>query len=136
MSRAHWRVRRAELWTSAADLGAQARALSRLMQHRGLPRWVLSRGRGGRSVPADLQSLLSIRQLDRMLADAGIDELIAEEMLPSSDQFLLSDTAHAPNDRLATQLLLRLPVQATPAEQARRACATWRSTAPLVAAVG
>ncbi|MDQ4012060.1 MAG: hypothetical protein M3228_15525 [Actinomycetota bacterium] len=76
------------------------------MQRRGLPRWAIFRARGGRSIPVDLLSLLSIRQLDRMLANAGVDELIAEEMLPSPDQFPLSDTAHAPGDRLAAQVLL------------------------------
>lgn len=136
VSRAQWRVFRTELWTHGADVWLQARALSRLVHRRGLPRWVFFRARGGRSVPVDLLSLLSIGQLDRMLADTAVDELIAEEMLPSPDQLLLSDTAHAPGDRLAAQLLLRLPIDSTPAEQAQRACATWHSTEPLVAAVG
>lgn len=136
VSRAQWRIPRAELWTHTADPSAQVRALLRLVQRRGLPRWVFLRAGGSRSVPVDLLSLLSIRQLDRMLADLTVDELIAEEMLPSPDQFPLSDTAHAPSDRLAAQLLLRLPVDVTPAEQAHRACATWHPTGPPVAAVG
>lgn len=136
VSRAQWRIRRTELWSHAADLRARAGALSRLVRWRRLPRWVFLRARGGRSVPADLLSLLSVHQLDRMLAQSTVDELIAEEMLPCPDQFLLSDTAHAPSDRLAAQLLLRLPVDLTPAEQACRACATWHFTDPLLAAVG
>ncbi|MGH3911951.1 MAG: lantibiotic dehydratase [Pseudonocardiaceae bacterium] len=135
-ARAQWRISRTELWTRSADPRVSVRALARLMRQRELPRWVFLRAHGRRSIPVDLLSLLSIHQLDRMLADPDVAELIAEEMLPSPGQFLLSDTAHAPGDRLAAQLLLRLPVDLAPAEQAHRACATWHPTEPLVAAMG
>lgn len=111
VSRAQWRVRRAELWPPDADAEAKFRALGRLTRARSLPRWVSAGPAGGRQVPVDLAGLPALRVLDRVLAAAPHDDsLIFTEMLPTPARFPVDDTTHTAGDRLACQLLLRLPV--------------------------
>ncbi|WP_189052783.1 lantibiotic dehydratase [Longimycelium tulufanense] len=113
LSCAQWRVHPDELWEAGADPDEKFRALGRLVRRRRLPRWVFAAPVGGRPVPLDLASLPALRQLDRLLAARAAAEdtgpLLFEEMLPAPGQLLVTDTAHAPNDQLAAQLLLRIP---------------------------
>ncbi|WP_367128702.1 lantibiotic dehydratase [Saccharothrix sp. HUAS TT1] len=108
VSRAQWRVGRDELWPPDAGVEAKFRALGRLTRARSLPRWVFAGPAGGRQAPVDLAGLPALRLLDRALA--GGDELIFVEMLPDPTGFPVVDAAHDTDDRLACQLLLRLPV--------------------------
>jgi hypothetical protein len=107
VGRAQWRVRRDELWAPGADLEERFRALGRLVRARSLPGWVFAGPPGGRQVPVDLAGLPALRVLDRVLA--GGDELVLTEMLPAPTQLPVEDTTHTTGDRLACQLLLRLP---------------------------
>ncbi|MCP2258758.1 Lantibiotic dehydratase, C terminus [Streptoalloteichus tenebrarius] len=132
---AQWRLRRSELWAPGASLGDRLRVLSGLMRRRGVPRWVFATRDGHtRPVPVDLAGLPAVRALDRLLAAPDTAGLVVEEMLPTPEQFLVTDTAHAPGDRLAAQLLLRLPVGVTPAELAARASRRTPATEPAAGA--
>ncbi|MFC6087992.1 hypothetical protein [Saccharothrix lopnurensis] len=117
--RAQWRVRRDELWAPDADQGARFRALGRLTRARSLPRFALAGPPGGRRVPVDLAGLPASRVLDRVLA--GGEELVLTEMLPTPADFPVDDTTHTAGDRLACQLLLRLPVTGDPSSPPGRA---------------
>ncbi|SHG43742.1 lantibiotic dehydratase [Streptoalloteichus hindustanus] len=119
---AQWRVRRAELWPAGATTVDKLRVLSRLMARRGVPRWVFAApGAAARPVPVDLAGLPAVRIVDRLLAAPDVEEILVEEMLPTPDQAAVSDTAHAPGDRLVAQLLLRLPAASAPFRPAVRA---------------
>ncbi|MFD7660982.1 lantibiotic dehydratase, partial [Actinosynnema sp. NPDC059797] len=128
VSRAQWRVRRDELWAPGAGFEDGFRALGRLTRTRSLPRWVFAGPPGGRGVPVDLAGLPALRVLDRVLA--GHDELFLTEMLPTPADFPVVDGAHTAGDRLACQLLLRLPVVGDPDSSPSRAGA-----APVAEAV-
>lgn len=128
VSRAQWRVRRDELWAPGAGVEDGFRALGRLTRTRSLPRWVFAGPPGGRGVPVDLAGLPALRALDRVLA--GHDELFLAEMVPTPADFPVDDGAHTAGDRLACQLLLRLPVAGDPDSSPSRAGA-----APVAEAV-
>ncbi|QFZ20219.1 lantibiotic dehydratase [Saccharothrix syringae] len=104
LTRAQWRVDRDELWAPDADVETRFRALGRLTRARALPRWVFAGAPGDRQVPVDLAGLPALRTLDRLLT---ADSLVLTEMLPDPTGSPVEDTA---GDRLACQLLLRLPV--------------------------
>ena len=139
LSGAQWRLGRAEFWDPAAPLTARARRLAGLRSRFGLPRWVWLRPDAGSAPlrlvagasdpvrPVDLDSLPALRTVERMLADPTVGALLVEEMAPDPDWLPVADTAHAPGDRLAAELVLRLPATETPAELAVRAFTAWRA---------
>jgi hypothetical protein len=116
---AQWRVGAADLWDPAESMLAKVRAMDRLRARAGLPRWVMVRQRNGRQAyPCDLESVRSVRLLERTAASASA--FVLEEMLPAPDRLLVADPVHPGAGRLAAQLVLRLPVHESPPAMARR----------------
>ncbi len=104
---AQWRLPVARLWPAGAGLPEAARTLTRLCTALGLPRWVTVVADGHEEPRAcDLESLHAVRLLDRVRR-TGTTELLLAEMLPAPDA-----RAHH------TELVLRLPLTADPAELA------------------
>ena len=121
LSCAQWRITRDQLWDFDAPPLAKARALQRLRQRLGLPRWIfVASSPGGKPLPADLESLRAIPTLERLAAEAPEAGMVIEEMLPSPDQLAVADSAGMPGDRLASELLLRLPCDESPTAMAAR----------------
>jgi hypothetical protein len=121
LSCAQWRVTREQLWDEGDTPLAKARALRRLRQRLGLPRWVfVASHRGGKPLLGDLESLRAIPLLERAAAEASEAGLVVEEMLPAPDQLAVTDHACLPGDRLASELMLRLPCDESPAAMAMR----------------
>ncbi|MDN5747708.1 MAG: lantibiotic dehydratase family protein [Pseudonocardia sp.] len=112
-----WRIVDAELWDPEAPLAARIHALERLRRTRGLPRWIVVLGPGARGVRAcDLESLFALRTVER-----AARPLIVAEMLPAPDELLIT----APDGPHVSEVLLRLPCDASPAALADRALASW-----------
>jgi hypothetical protein len=119
LSPAQWRLAPGELWEPGAPLSRKVRALARLRDRRGLPRWGQLAGPGEEpAVHIDLESLHAVRALERWLRSGAPIRVV--EMLPAPDQLLVTDLAHRPGDRLVSELLLRLPVDEAPAALADR----------------
>lgn len=120
-----WHIPSADLWDPTGTPLAKARALDRLRRRLGLPRWVFVASRvGGKPLPVDLESLRAIATLERVAAAGPVDGVVVEEMLPAPDRLAVSDHAHLPGDRLASELLLRLPCDESPATMAARIART------------
>jgi hypothetical protein len=121
LSCARWRIRPDQLWDAAATALDRARTLDRLRRRFDLPRWVFAASRpGGKPVAVDLAGLRAIPILDRLAAQAPPAGLALEEMLPAPDQLVVADAASRPDDRVAAELLLRLPYDESPAALANR----------------
>lgn len=113
---AQWRVTAAELGDPDDAPDVRLRALVRLRRDRGLPRWVWLVGSDD-----DPQVACDLASLDALDVLAHRTDPVARlvEMLPRPDALPVRDAAHdeAP---VVAQLHLRLPLDATPAEIARR----------------
>jgi hypothetical protein len=115
-----WRISRDELWDAGCSTVAKARAMERLRRHRRLPRWIFVNGRPStKPVPCDLESLRAIPTLERA-AQTVHSSIIVTEMLPTPDQLSTSDHSHRPEDRVVSELMLRLPCDESPSALADR----------------
>ncbi|MFL6125925.1 MAG: hypothetical protein ACJ73U_40635, partial [Actinophytocola sp.] len=100
------------------------RALARLRTETGAPRWNFVRVHGaGRPRPVDLDSMTALRVFDRLLAAPSVTALVLEEMLPAPENLTVGDET---GERLAAQLLLRLPHQVRPERLADDVARAWR----------
>ena len=126
LSGAQWRLTPGHLWSSAASEVDKARSLGRLRDRLGLPRWVFvsNQSRGG-SLPCDLESLRAIHALEHTATRDSMTDIVLEEMVPSPEQFPVSDDGDLGDDRVAAELLLRFPYDESPAEMAVRLAAHW-----------
>ena len=115
---AQWRLSADDLWDPDLPMAGKIRAAARLRARPGLPRWVLLSAGDGGSVPCDLESLPGIHAVDRVRR-AG-RPLVVTEMLPAPDALMLGDRAYRPDDRVASELLLRLPYDELPEAMAAR----------------
>ncbi|HEU5108923.1 MAG TPA: lantibiotic dehydratase, partial [Micromonosporaceae bacterium] len=139
LSPAQWRVKSGRFWDPAADGELdKARRLVRLRAELGLPRFVAvySRGHYGKPYPCDLDSLAAVETVERALGPAGAAadpdlDVYVEEMLPAPDEMPTRDLAHLADDRVAAEVMLRLPMHATPGDLAARAAGS--RSAELVA---
>lgn len=128
LAEASVRVPRAALPDPGAPVEARARELAALRATTGVPRWNFARVDGGRRpLPVDLDSLTALRRLDRLTADPAVSALVLTEMLPDPDGLSVRDAA---GDRLAAQLLVRLPRAASPARSAEAVARARRGSAP------
>jgi hypothetical protein len=117
---AQWRVSPDRLWDADSSTLTKARALERLRRELQLPRWVFVSSQSGRNpVPCDLESLRAIRTLEQA-ARVADSEILLVEMLPAPDQLLVTDHAQLPDDRVVSELLLRLPCDESPSAMATR----------------
>jgi hypothetical protein len=143
LSPAQWRVKSARFWDPDTDGELdKARRVVRLREELGLPRFVAvySRGHYGKPYPCDLDSLGAIEVIERALtpvgsaADPDLDVYV-EEMLPAPDEMPTRDLAQRAEDRVAAEVMLRVPAHATPGDLAARAAGsrTTPRTAELVA---
>jgi hypothetical protein len=133
VSAAQWRIDPSDLWDPDAPRLAKVRALVRLRDRRGLPRWVFASGHpGARPLACDLESLRALRILEEAAAvcrkhsatvgserGAGYG-LIAAEMLPAPPGLGVPDLGGEPGDRVAAELMIRLPAAADMASLAAR----------------
>jgi hypothetical protein len=116
---AQWRLSANQLWDTSSPTIAKLRALTRLRDRLSLPRWLyLMTNNDTPPVPLDLESLDAIRALERNLSAAS--SIRAIEMLPAPDQLLVADQAHRDQDRLVSEVQLRLPVDETATAMATR----------------
>lgn len=121
LSTAQWRLTANQLWDSAVSSLAKARALGRLRDELGLPRWVfVSAPPVGQSFPCDLDSLRAIRVLERVATLGSTADIVAEEMVPAPDQLPVSVPVDRPGDRVAAELMLRFPCDESPSAMAAR----------------
>ncbi|GDY28741.1 hypothetical protein GTS_03740 [Gandjariella thermophila] len=115
VSPAQWRLPRAALCDPHADDLAKARALARLRDAHGLPRWVrVSTVDDPRSLACDLESLLAVRVFDEV-AVGGRGDVLIEEMVPHPGQYSVTDPADDPADVVAAEVLFRFPFAENPA---------------------
>jgi hypothetical protein len=123
VSPAQWRLPRRPLCDAHADDLTKVRALVRLRDSLGLPRWVtVSTVDDPRAVPCDLESLLAVRVLEEV-ATCGSGDVLVREMVPHPAQFSVTDPAEDPADRVAAELLFRFPFAEDPAALAARVAA-------------
>jgi hypothetical protein len=112
LSAAQWRISDTELWDPAAPELTRARGLVSLSGRRGLPRWVfVSAQPSAKPRPCDLESLRALHILEQAAA-TGPPGLIVEEMLPAPPDLALSAGTGKPGDRVAAELMIRLPAGA------------------------
>jgi hypothetical protein len=139
LSPAQWRVKSGRFWDPAADseLGKACRVV-RLREELTLPRFVAvySQGHYGKPYPCDLDSLGAIEVIERALSPAGVAadpdlDVYVEEMLPAPDEMPVRDLAQRADDRVAAEVMLRVPLRVTPEDLAARAAGS--RTADLVA---
>jgi hypothetical protein len=120
---AQWRIPRRPLCDPHADDLAKVRALVRLRDTLGLPRWVLvSTVDDGPAVPCDLESLLAVRVFDEV-SGGGSGDVLIREMVPDPASFSVADPAEDPADRVAAELVFRFPFGEDPAALAARVAA-------------
>lgn len=114
-----WKLSAGDCWDSSWPAVSKVRAVLRLRDRLSLPRWLeLAQQSPNTTVACDLESLQGIRLLERCLS--AHPEITALEMLPRPDQLLVADLAHRKDDRLVSELLLRVPCNVTPAALASR----------------
>ncbi|MFF9646250.1 lantibiotic dehydratase [Kitasatospora aureofaciens] len=125
LAAAQWRLRPDQLWDAAASELEKVRTLRRLRDTLGLPRWVLVAHRPGEvSNPCDLESLRAVGLLEHGLAATDAEAgMVFEEMVPAPDEFLAVDHAGPAGDRVAAELMLRLPCDEGPQAMAARLAA-------------
>jgi len=120
LSCAQWRTPAEPLWEPAAPAAEKARALWRLRQRLGLPRYVFVAGHPLKPpLPVDLESLRAVHTIDRAIR-TGFRDLLLVEALPAPDQLPVHRAAH-PEERYAAELLLRMPDEAAEAVATRAA---------------
>jgi hypothetical protein len=119
LSPAQWRLSPDRMWDKNAQMIAKLRALIRLRNRYSLPRWVyVDRNDDKPPVPCDLESVHAIQTIERrMMANTFLNVI---EMLPTPDQFLVVDRAHASEDPIAAQLHLRFPCDESATAMASR----------------
>lgn len=125
LAAAQWRVRPEQLWDPAASDLEKARMLRRLRDTLDLPRWVLlARKPGEDSQPCDLGSLRAVRLLEHNAAETDTAVgMVLEEMVPAPDEFPVTDPADISDDRVAAEMMLRLPCDESPQAMAARLAA-------------
>jgi hypothetical protein len=122
------RLSRAALPTPGVPVERRVRQLADLRSATGLPRWNFVRAEGtGRPRPVDLDSVAALRVFDRLLADTTVSTLVVEEMLPDPEHLPVRDES---GDRLAAQLLVRLPHRGAPSDTAAEVAASWQAANP------
>jgi len=123
---AQWCISSHEVWDSRFTTVAKIRSLIRLRDRYSLPRWVfLDRGENEPPIPCDLESVHAVRTIERSVT--GLSRLNMIEMLPTPDQFLVTDGAHDRADRLANQVHLRFPCDESATALAARVAPEIRS---------
>lgn len=112
ISAAQWRVPSDALPAANASELDRVRQLARLRDDYGLPRWVFVSAGPGTSSPraCDLDSLYTIRTLERAAASATSGVVVIEEMVPSPSELTISDLAEPGGAVVAAELMVRLPV--------------------------
>ncbi|MEV6035695.1 lantibiotic dehydratase [Nonomuraea sp. NPDC052116] len=108
VSAAQWRIAADRLDLAGGGDLAGLRALSRLRDRLGLPRWVFVAGPSGyRPLACDLESVRAVRVFEQALKElAAGDELTVTEMLPAADELSVSDHG---TERVASEVAVRLP---------------------------
>ncbi|MBB5779232.1 lantibiotic dehydratase [Nonomuraea jabiensis] len=108
VSAAQWRIPADRLDLAGGGDLAGLRALTRLRDRLGLPRWVFVAGPSGyRPLACDLESLRAVRVFEQALKElAAGDELTVTEMLPAADELSVSDHG---SERVAAEVAVRLP---------------------------
>ncbi|MET9250054.1 lantibiotic dehydratase [Nonomuraea sp. NPDC003709] len=108
VSAAQWRIAADRLDVAGGGDLAGLRALSRLRDRLGLPRWVFVAGPSGyRPLACDLESVRAVRVFEQALKElAAGDELTVTEMLPAADELSVSDHG---TERVAAEVAVRLP---------------------------
>ncbi|MGV9383719.1 lantibiotic dehydratase [Nonomuraea sp. NPDC003707] len=117
VSAAQWRIAADRLDLAGGGDLAGLRALSRLRDRLGLPRWVFVAGPSGyRPLACDLESVRAVRVFEQALKElAAGDELTVTEMLPAADDLSVSDHG---TERVAAEVAVRLPHAVPPTELA------------------
>jgi hypothetical protein len=116
---AQWRLSSDVIWDPDSGTLAKVKALEQLRERQRLPRWVfVSTGTGSKPMPCDLESVRAIRTLEHA-AKVTDRYIIVVEMLPTPDQLLVSDHVNS-HDRLASEIMLRLPCDESPSAMACR----------------
>lgn len=118
ISAAQWRIEDRELWDPDAPELAKVRGLVRLTERRALPRWAfLSTQPGAKPLPCDLESLRALPMLEQA-AGTGRPGLVIEETLPAPPWCGVPDHGCEPGDRVAAEVMIRLPAAASMASLA------------------
>ncbi|MEV0386463.1 lantibiotic dehydratase [Nonomuraea sp. NPDC050643] len=138
LSAAQWRIGVDRLdGVGGGDL-AELRALTRLRDHLGLPRWIFVSGpHGDRPLPCDLESVRAGRVFQHALerlAERDGDEppvLTVAEMLPAPDRLTVTDRGPSGTGQVAAEILIRLPHAVPPKRLA--AVAALNSYRPVAA---
>ncbi|WP_408962698.1 hypothetical protein [Nonomuraea angiospora] len=127
VSAAQWRIPVDRLDLAGGGDLAGLRALSRLRDRLGLPRWVFVAGPSGyRPRACDLESLRAVRVFEQALKElATDDELTVTEMLPAADELSVSDHG---TERVAAEVAVRLPHAVPPTALAAAAAQTSAGT--------
>jgi hypothetical protein len=109
---AQWMIVVGDLWDPRDGLATKIRKLGRARRRLRVPRWIeVSDEQESFTVACDLESIGSIRLIDRTISLHGT--LLAREMLPTPEEFLLGDKGHLESDRLTSEMVIRMPAAAT-----------------------
>ncbi|MEV4009740.1 lantibiotic dehydratase [Nonomuraea angiospora] len=127
VSAAQWRIPADRLDLAGGGDLSGLRALTRLRDRLGLPRWVFVAGPSGyRPLACDLESLRAVRVFEQALKElAAGDELTVTEMLPAADELSVSDHG---SGRVAAEVAVRLPHAVPPTALAATAAQTSAGT--------
>ena len=128
LSPAQWRLDRSEFWRPGDHLADRLAALDRLRRRRRIPRLVsVAVHADGEPLAVDLSSLHGLRALER-LVHRGASALLMAELFAEPDRLAVHDEADAGGGPSVAELLLRLPVDASPRALAR--CCAQRAHRP------
>jgi hypothetical protein len=127
LSCAQWRLETVWLWDTSAPLFTKVQELVRLRSRLRLPRWLfVSAYPHGKLSPCDLESVLAIATIEQVARDAR-EGLFIVEMLPAPDELLVRDLGHGENDRVVSELVVRMPRDESPSDLAARLAPEFRN---------
>ena len=131
---AQWRLRQADLWPPDDPPASKVRAMDRLRRRLDLPRWVAIAGdRHDEPTACDLLSLRTIHTVDR-IRRRWHGDLYVMELLPAPDRLPVTDLGADGTSQ--AELLLRLPLDTSPAVMAARAVAGHRARGSAASTMG